>query len=183
MTEPAVLCPICGADNSGRDPFEKYFQKIERKQYSLYRCPGCSVDFSWPMHNSDFEVYKKIHPERECGFELKRDWRHEILFRQKFTKKSLLDVGCGYGVLLYFAKEHGFSVSGLDYSAEKIAVAKQLGITDARVANVRDLLEKDPGKKWDIVTLFDVLEHVAEPKELITTISCLLGKDGYVAIT
>src|SRR2546425_7732524 len=56
---------------------------------------------------------------------------------------KILDLGCGYGALLYFLKAAGYcNLKGIDVSPEQVTVAKQLGLDSAQAGDLLDILRK-----------------------------------------
>ena len=75
---------------------------------------------------------------------------------------KLLDFGCGDGRFLGLAAAFGFKAFGVDFSASRQARAQRSGISIAS-----SLDELGSGDDYDCVTLFEVLEHVAAPREIL----------------
>jgi SAM-dependent methyltransferase len=75
-------------------------------------------------------------------------------------------------------------VWGIDFDRDAIAVAReQFGIEHAYVASLDQLREQFPGKKFDAVTAFEVLEHVESPVALVQSMYAALVPGGYVALS
>ncbi len=73
----------------------------------------------------------------------------------------ILDLGCGHGSLLACLKELGFhNIEGLDYSAEQIELAHQLGIKEAMRADIMPYLEELSSNQTDAICMMDVIEHI-----------------------
>ncbi|MSW83697.1 MAG: methyltransferase domain-containing protein [Actinobacteria bacterium] len=71
----------------------------------------------------------------------------------------ILDIGCGSGVMSSFLTRFG-DVTGIDFSAPAIAIASRMIPTGSfRVATVDEI---DPAWPFDVVTLFDVIEHIPQ---------------------
>lgn len=80
---------------------------------------------------------------------------------------SLLDIGCGDGRFISELAKEGFNgcLTGIDYSAQAISLAKALNPgLDYRMVNIldEDLVVDGPG--YDVVTLIEVIEHIALDK-------------------
>lgn len=83
---------------------------------------------------------------------------------------KILDLGCGYGALLYFLKQAGYGhLRGIDRSPEQVAVAKKLGLDSVKVGDILDILRKSEDRSCDVVIAFDVLEHFTKQEILAIT--------------
>lgn len=88
---------------------------------------------------------------------------------------SILDIGCGFGNLLEAFKEAGYNnLTGIDISEEQILKAKELN-SQINFSCI-DLISflKSSKKKYDLITAFDVIEHL-EKEEAITTINLIFN--------
>jgi len=82
----------------------------------------------------------------------------------------ILDVGCGSGAIVHFAREAGYTrVSGVDRSAEQVAEARRLGIDGVRKGDLHDALSDVPDGSVDLVITFDVIEHLTR-RELLDVV-------------
>ena len=73
---------------------------------------------------------------------------------------AVLDLGCGHGALLHFAREAGFTnLRGVDGSPEQVAAARRLGIAGVEEGDLRDALAAQADASLDVVIAFDVIEH------------------------
>ncbi len=80
----------------------------------------------------------------------------------------ILDVGCGSGALLYFAKEAGYrNFAGVDISAEQVAAATRLGIEGVTQGDLFAVLRSLEDESQDAVVTFDVIEHLRKDEVLI----------------
>jgi SAM-dependent methyltransferase len=99
-----------------------------------------------------------------------------------FNKSSkILDLGCGYGALLYVGAQEGFTnLTGVDLSIEQVEVAHKLGLTQVINADVLDFVGSAPTSAFDVVITFDFIEHLAKEDiiTLIDHIHRILKDDG-----
>jgi len=98
---------------------------------------------------------------------------------------TLLDVGCGEGFALAFFREKGWTVKGFDFSSAGIK-SKNPGCADALVAgDIFGLLkaEMSAGRRYDVVWLQNVLEHVIDPLDLLAMLRALVAPEGVVVVT
>jgi 2-polyprenyl-3-methyl-5-hydroxy-6-metoxy-1,4-benzoquinol methylase len=73
---------------------------------------------------------------------------------------KLLDVGCGYGGILYFLRKAGYtSIAGVDVSPEQVELAHHLGFADVRCQDIYDFLQQTPEHTYKAIIAFDILEH------------------------
>lgn len=106
---------------------------------------------------------------------------------KKLTSKTIvLDVGCGYGSLASILINKGIKVYGTETDNKKLKIAKQkLNNKNLTLKLVKD--EKLPFKNnyFDVVFLFDVIEHVKNPGLMMREVKRVLKKDGllYVEFT
>jgi 2-polyprenyl-3-methyl-5-hydroxy-6-metoxy-1,4-benzoquinol methylase len=77
---------------------------------------------------------------------------------------AILDVGCGEGALLGLLAKDGYRrLSGFDLSAENVALCRDGGLDFVRVHDVETLDAFEPGRRYRVIFLCDVIEHL--PKE------------------
>lgn len=91
----------------------------------------------------------------------------------------LLDVGCSSGALLLVAKENGFDAYGAEPAKQAAATAQGLGF-DVFPGFLQNA--GYPDNHFDVITLFEVIEHLFEPTELIKEIQRILKPGGVVLI-
>lgn len=93
------------------------------------------------------------------------------LLDKQLTVKSFLDVGCGAGELACTLAERGMTGTAIDFSAEAIAVAEKIRVSrHIKKSSLRFKLggfESVPGKKYDLVSCYEVLEHVEDDKKFL----------------
>ncbi|WP_341199982.1 class I SAM-dependent methyltransferase [Croceibacter atlanticus] len=100
----------------------------------------------------------------------------EIVSSFNQNKGSLLDVGAGTGDFLNAAKNDGWSISGVEPNSKARSLANQKSIS--LVEDINQL----PTQKYDVITLWHVLEHVPNLFEYIETLKSLLKENGILII-
>lgn len=107
-----------------------------------------------------------------------------VIARYKFasdfaTGKNVLDIGCGTGIGLQFLAESAHMVVGVDYSEETIAYARKnndKGNLSFKVMDCRNL-KFDDGK-FDLVTSFNLIEHIHGQEDFVQEVKRVLKPDG-----
>lgn len=101
----------------------------------------------------------------------------------------LLDVGTGPGVMSETAWLNGWDALGIDISEQQVALAATLlserGSPPSLVAleSLTSLQAKHPERRFDVVTMMDVLEHVEDPVAFLKDAALLLSSGGRLIIT
>ena len=106
--------------------------------------------------------------------------------RAAFQGLSLLDIGCGGGLLSEPMCRMGFAVTGIDASSENIGTARAhaepQGLDIAyRPATVEQMVEQGAGP-FDVVLTMEVIEHVADPAAFIQACSRLVAPGGMMIV-
>ena len=92
------------------------------------------------------------------------------------TNKTLLDIGAGTGSFLESAKQNGWNVYGIEPGKKARDLAKKKGL---KLKESLDLMEK---RRFQVITLWHVLEHLPDLESQIKKITSLLEKDGTLII-
>jgi 2-polyprenyl-6-hydroxyphenyl methylase/3-demethylubiquinone-9 3-methyltransferase len=106
--------------------------------------------------------------------------------RAPFAGLTLLDVGCGGGLVAEPMRRMGFEVTAIDASSENIGTARahaeQQGLDiDYRAATVEQL-EAEAAGPFDVVLTMEVIEHVADPEAFIRACSRLVKPGGMMVV-
>ena len=95
---------------------------------------------------------------------------------RKQPPSSLLDVGCGNGVFLRVARTNGYDVEGIDISRTAASLASEQGFR----AVAGDFLTHTFDRQFDIITMWDVVEHLTDPLGFLSRARQLLNPGGFV---
>lgn len=128
----------------------------------------------WWDKTSEFKPLHEINP-------LRLNYINNLA---PLKSKTVLDVGCGGGILSESIAEKGAKVTGIDLGEKALKVAQlhslESGVAvDYRLISVEDLAEEQPAS-FDVVTCLEMLEHVPDPASVIAACAKLVKSGGHV---
>ena len=172
-------------------------------KHKIVRCRNCSLMYVNPRLKEKFlhKIYTKNYfknPEFKnhntqnlFGYNLYIEEKENIIctFKkrlniiEKYKKRGkILDVGCATGFFLELAKSRGWDVYGTDVSKFASEYAKKKsGLRNIFYGDLKKVKFKDD--MFDVITIFDVIEHLPDPKNTLKRIYNLLRKNGLIVIT
>ncbi|MBN1135989.1 MAG: class I SAM-dependent methyltransferase [Anaerolineae bacterium] len=184
-------CNLCGSERTEvyREGRDRQLGGSER--FRLVRCLQCGLIYLNPRprrdeigryYPADYEPFTRL--SRHQGGRLAR-WSYRRYLdkrcaRLPSTPGRLLDVGCATGDFLARAREHGWQVQGVEPGqAAAQAARRQYGLD----VFSGDLAEAHlPSASFDAVTLWDVLEHLYDPRAELAEIHRILKSGGVLLI-
>ena len=97
-------------------------------------------------------------------------------------EKTILDIGCGTGDFLHFCQQNNWNITGVEpnENARNLA-SEKLGL-DNSISESVEILMKDQSKRFDVITMWHVLEHVPNLEEYISFLKQLLKQNGRLII-
>ncbi|EPG76324.1 putative methionine biosynthesis protein MetW [Leptospira fainei serovar Hurstbridge str. BUT 6] len=154
---------------------------------AIVRCLHCDHVFSTYEQDEHYEGY---WGEEETSYDLNWwDLAHREIYQdfiEKFLsspKGNILDVGCGLGFFIKMVNNNrpGWEAVGYEISNQAIKFAKEKnGLKNVHSGIVQT--SNLPKEKFDIITLWDVIEHIPRPHALITYLFTLLKPGGFLFI-
>jgi len=129
----------------------------------------------WWDVNSEFKPLHQINP-------LRLEWIDQQ--SKGLAGKTVLDVGCGGGILSESMAQKRANVTGIDLSEKVLSVARlhllESGLqVDYHKISVVDLALEQPAS-FDIITCMEMLEHVPEPAKVVAACARLVKPGGHV---
>lgn len=189
-------CPVCSGKLTSNQKF-KFLEKysLDDGVFSLFECPLCSVKFWTPFKNPGPEWYEKCTQNLKHRAVNDKEFFLWMAENRGITKHflenpphqnpkglKLLDVGCGTGGFLIEAQKLGYTVTGVDFDPEQIRTAKEFGLEQVFSEDVLKFLEKHPNE-FDVITGFEIIEHLDQPREFIRLIHQALKPGGILCLS
>lgn len=167
----AASCPACGHERTHAHRFHAF---------DATRCLDCghvaaaldprAVAALTAHHDAGYQGFA---PDPVFGENARR-----ILLGLGVPKGArLLDVGCGAGQFLEIAAAAGLDASGIDVSRDAVTMCRARGLS----ASVAELPSTDLGS-FEVVTMWDVLEHTTRPVELLRSVRSVVAPDGVLIV-
>ncbi len=181
-----VSCGVCGSDTG-----KKY---CDIKGFNAVRCCDCGLVYINPRYSHEElhklygeEYFKKFSTQRKVDYMKDRqfragDFKTRLKSISGFKKcGKVLDVGCAAGFFLEVARDNGWDTCGVELSDYAASFARDTLKLDVKSGELEDA--KFNSNSFDVVTLFDVIEHVRDPKRLLKEVNRVLKYDGLIVVT
>ncbi len=155
----------------------------------VLKCPACGLVFLESRCGEDETDWEeKVYWDKEEHKEIYLREEVQGVFQKEFEKRlgeierllgktgRLLDVGCGIGHFLKTARQKGWEVRGLDISSRASEAAREVYDLDVAVGTLEDAAFQKG--EFDVVTLWDVIEHIRRPLESLEAARRVLAPGG-----
>jgi SAM-dependent methyltransferase len=173
-------CGLCGADRPRPLLVDRVRDGDQVVGFHIVRCGACGFVYVDP---------RGLGPafDNEAGGAARRDaavanqtiYRHGLAALRAAglpDQGTLLDLGCAYGDFLAFAADAGYRVTGIDLNPASAQLARERGFT----VLTGDLRSLEVDQRFDAVTLWDVIEHVDRPVDVLAACRAVLRPGGLV---
>jgi len=166
--------------------------------YRIVRCKSCRLVFTLPRLPS--EDLRKMYQEDYWNSDVAKDFGYtdyladEELYVQTFKLRSrlirrhvpapasILDVGCAAGFGLRAFRELGYDVYGVELSEPMSQEARKRAGDPQRVVTGELRENLFDGRKFDLITFWDVIEHIEDPVALLATARSMLAPGGTIVL-
>jgi len=188
-----INCNLCGKDDW------KLLYKAGDKiwliggDFNLVRCNYCGLVYVNPRPTA--QEIKQFYPDRyfsrvfgtiKFTDETRRNM--ERVFENRYAPFSrykkigkILEIGCGDGHFLRFLKDKGWQVFGVEPSTFAAKYAGDVLGLNIFTGSIDDFAYTD--KSFDVICMFEVLEHLHDPYSSLVKLKSLLKDDGILVIT
>ncbi len=168
-------CRLCGGNK-----LRPWMTDGLNRDLVYYKCGDCSLwnyDLACGVDQEQYtEVYiSPLDTDHKSSRDNRASW--EFLSKYADTPRSIIDIGCGNGHLLYQAREAGWTVRGMELSAD---AAENIRNDTGIEVVVSNFLEYEPtsDEQYDVVVLRHVLEHLPDSILAMQKINALLKDCG-----
>lgn len=173
-------CPACTSSSN-----KKCFVVND---YDIKRCSDCGTMYVETLPTP--ETLAAIYTD-DNYYELPMDSMQRInaenarrlsLIQKIKPKGRFLDIGCAHGLLLDKAKQAGYETQGVEPTLANANVACG---KDHTVFNgwLSDFVAQNVGRRFDVITCLDVIEHIDDPKPFLQLAASLLADDGLMVLS
>jgi 2-polyprenyl-3-methyl-5-hydroxy-6-metoxy-1,4-benzoquinol methylase len=179
----APRCPLCGSSDA------QLLYRFDRSRWipgTVVRCGGCRVIFKRPSSATPLAEYY------DAGYAALDYWDEAAATTNALERllagvmrvappaaSTLLDIGCGTGSFLGLATSAGYRVTGLEVNPQ---LAERARMTGAEVIEADIASMALDARRFDVVTAFDIIEHLLDPIDMIRRCAHLLAPGGHLAI-
>ncbi len=189
--EAVESCPLC--DDPRSAPVHRLTDPSGRipGTFELRRCSGCGIVYVDPrpgvdaltrLYDQDF-YFSTGWPYRKLAslvIECIQSCRRRRVERY-LRHGRMLDIGCGDGNFVHHMAHHGWDATGIDFSPSAIECARRIPNGGRFRLGTLDDFDCPPGR-MDLITLWQVLEHIGEPRPLLRRCHDLLKRGGVLVV-
>ncbi len=171
-----VDCPLCQGTSARH--------LVTQRGWEVVRCTACGLVFVWPQPTpeeldalySGGAYHAAIdEAERRRYFARRLRQIEELAPR----RGRVLDVGCSKGILLDVARAEGWDAAGIEMNRNAADEARARGL-DVRQGELDEHSFEEAS--FDVITLFDLLEHTRQPRTTLAACHRLLRPDGLLVV-
>jgi spore maturation protein CgeB len=184
MNDAEISCICC----SGKPRY-----RGSKHGHKLYSCPDCQLLFVHPLPDFSLQIYTDDYfagakegfgyTDYDADKEPMKDtflvYLKRISHYHRLPGKRLFDVGAATGFFLNLARAEGFDVAGVEPADYAAGIARGKGLDVKTGILEQGLLSPE---SFDVITMWDVIEHVPDPRATMSQVYEALRPGGILAI-
>jgi SAM-dependent methyltransferase len=182
-----IPCPLCGSEE--RDPHLSAHDNCMAVPglFHIVRCRACGMCYTSPRPApADIgTLYPHVYTR---SYQDACDRRHQATYRRRLRLlKSvrldgrLLEIGCAAGHFLAYARQNSYDVTGVEIDAGSAGYAQSVYGLDVQVVAAEEAILEN--EAFDVVAMFDVLEHTVDPLRCLAVARHALKPGRAVVVT
>lgn len=182
-------CIICK-----KSKYETVSKNTRDSKRKILKCKACNHVQIFPImskeetqnfYDSDKQlrtIMKKINfKEMEEKSKVDINNRYKLISKLINKKSKILEIGSGYGFFLKFLKSKGYNVEGVEISEIRRSYSKKK--VNCKIHNIDFNENQMYGiRKFDIIVMFQVLEHIVQPIKFLKNTKSILKKNGRLIV-
>lgn len=182
--ERRVKCPVCEIDDTSF--------AFEKDGFTYVKCLECGMLYINPqldevkilahyrsLASQDYWV-DVLQTPRQLEYDTKK-FRGALKELSLFAAPgSILDIGCSLGIFLDLARKDGWDARGIELNKKARRIAREKFGLDILDKPIQELDLED--ESFDVITLWEVLEHLTKPHEILRESVRLLKPGGMIVI-
>jgi len=191
-------CPGCGQNdfevlfesNMKADDFqeavESVYMILGRRWGRHVKCQSCKFIYVNPIYKAS-EINKAYSQRKSVDVSIIRENRLRAsesqvgLVKQYKNGTYLLDIGCGEGFFLFNASRAGYITKGIELSQDAVEYARREFGLDVEAKPFEEL--QFPEDHFDVITLWQVLEHMPYPRMILKEVRRILKPGGLLVVS
>jgi len=177
-----LACNLCG--------HAEFLPLISKEGFDVVRCTQCDLVFvaNPPeatelarLYSFDTGYHAKLEVDPiSTAFHAREAALNLGLLHRHARNGRLLDIGCSTGLFLTAARKAGWPGQGLEYSPDSSRVAREVHGLDVKTGALTE--DTFAPNSFDVITLWDVIEHLPDPSATLKLISVLLAPGGLLVL-
>lgn len=168
-------CPTCASS--------KFFNIFKKRGGTYVKCLNCDMIYLNPVFKDKelSKYYANLH-DAQSKITLNESFFYKLIYtkgldaieRFKNKGKFLMDIGCSSGFFLDIALKYGWKTYGIEFNKEKKLIKKNHTIFSQDIDTLPSTL------KFDLVTMWDVFEHIKDGNQFLKKIKSRLNNEGLI---
>lgn len=162
----------------------RFFNKLE--YIDIYKCLDTGYKFYYPLYIFGDDIfYEELQNSTSSkvtgdNYYPQWKWEYQIAYELISKNESVLDIGCGAGFFISKIKDRGSNVLGLEFNqkAIKSCLDKNIPVINTSIQEYA----KSNSEQFDVITFFQVLEHIDNPMSFIEAALKVVKKGGKLII-
>jgi len=179
-------CNLCGATRA--------HAVFVKQGWRLVRCDSCTLLRVDPQPTatqvlqlyapeSGYQQHRLHDDNRYANWEAHRARELAALIGPASRGAALLDIGCATGTFLTVARANGWRVRGLELGRHLAEHGRRVHQLDIEIGDIHEAAARFDASSFDAITMWDVVEHLARPRNAVASLVRLLKPGGALYVS